>query len=118
MLPKSYLFVPGDNEKKLAKAQDTGAQALILCLEDAVAEANKSRARHMVAEYLLAQRARRAQLWVRVNGIATAHMLDDLAIVMRGRPDGIFFPKPSGASDFLAVDHFLAAFEVQNGIAR
>lgn len=118
MLPKSYLFVPGDNEKKLTKAQDTGAQALILCLEDAVAESNKSRARHIVAEYLLAQHARRAQLWVRVNGIATAHMLDDLAIVMRGRPDGIFFPKPSGASDFLAVDHFLAAFEVQNGIER
>lgn len=118
MLPKSYLFVPGDNQKKLAKAQGTGAQALILCLEDAVAEANKSRARQIVAEYLLAQRERSAQLWVRVNSIATTHMLDDLAVVMRGRPDGIFFPKPSGAQDFLALDHFLSAFEVQNGIVR
>lgn len=118
MTAKSYLFVPGDSEKKLEKALSVDAGALILCLEDAVAEANKSRARTMVGEFLQSQPTRTAQLWVRVNSIATLHMLDDLAAVMRGRPDGIFFPKPSCAADFVALDHYLTALEVQNGIER
>src|SRR5690606_5262664 len=118
MFPKSFLFVPGDSEKKLERGPSTGAQALILCLEDAVAEVNQSRARCIVAEYLASQTHRSVQLWVRVTPITTPHLLDDLAVVMAGRPDGIFFPKPSGAQDFVALDHFLTAFEVQNGIER
>lgn len=118
MLPKSYLFVPGDSEKKLAKAAGSGAGALILCLEDAVAEANKVKARRLVTEYLQSQGRRSTQLWVRVNALTTPHLLDDLVAVMAGRPDGIFLPKPRGAPDFHAVDHFLDALEAQNGIAR
>lgn len=118
MLAKSYLFVPGDSGKKLEKALDTGADALILCLEDAVAEASKARARQMVGTYLQSHTTRSVQLWVRVNPLASSHMLDDLVAVMGGRPDGIFFPKPSCAADFVALDHYLTAFEVQNGIAR
>jgi len=118
MLAKSFLFVPGDSAKKLERAPGSGAEALILCLEDAVAEVNKAQARQIMTDYLLAQTERSAQLWVRVNAITTANMLRDLAAVMRGRPDGIFFPKPSGVADFVALDHYLSAFEVQNGIAR
>ena len=118
MLAKAYLFVPGDSEKKLEKASSAGAGALILCLEDAVAEANKARARAMVAEYLQSQPTRATRLWVRVNPISTPHLLDDLVAVMRGRPDGLFFPKPSCAADFVALAHYVTALEVQNGIAR
>ena len=48
MLAKSYLFVPGDDDKKMLKAKNSGADAVIFCLEDAVAESNKSVAREKV----------------------------------------------------------------------
>jgi citrate lyase subunit beta/citryl-CoA lyase len=115
-LPKSYLFVPGDSEKKQAKAPNSGAQALILCLEDAVAEANKSRARQMVAQWLHAHRDRTQQVWVRINALDTPHALADLVAVLPAKPDGIFLPKPSGAEDFRMLDHYLTALEAQNGL--
>ncbi len=118
MLAKSYMFVPGDSEKKQGKAQDLGADAVILCLEDSVMEANKPKAREMVRDYLQAWRGKsRPQLWVRVNPGTTDHMLKDLVAVMGGAPHGIFLPKPSDAADFKALDHYLAVLEVQNDIS-
>ncbi len=117
MPSKSFMFVPGDSEKKLGKAQQLGADTIILCLEDAVAEPNKPRARQMVQAYLQAHRdTTEPSLWVRVNPITTDHMLKDLVAVMAGAPSGIFFPKPSGAEDLKTLDHYITAFEVQNGI--
>tara|TARA_B100000446_G_scaffold5081_2_gene4801 strand:+ start:12890 stop:13729 length:840 start_codon:yes stop_codon:yes gene_type:complete len=111
------MFVPGDSEKKLAKAQDLGADAIILCLEDAVAEANKPQARTMVHAYLEKHKNGSAsQLWVRVNPLLSSHLLDDLVGVMGGRPYGIFLPKPSGAEDFKIIDNYLRALEVHHGI--
>jgi len=117
MLAKSFLFVPGDSKKKLSKIQDSNADAVIICLEDAVSEKNKPLARVMVQEYLQTYRGKsKPQLWVRVNPITTDHMLRDLVAVMAGAPQGIFSPKPSSDDDFRKLDDYLAVLEVQNDL--
>ena len=68
---RSLLFVPGDSEKKLAKAQDCGADVVILDLEDAVAPASKAKARGIIAEYLKSLKSRKARMYVRVNALTT-----------------------------------------------
>lgn len=117
MLNRSYLFIPGDSEKKMGKSQDLGADALILCLEDAVAEPNKAKARKMTRDYLVSHRNNTAsELWVRVNAPDTGHMLADLVASMAGTPTGIFLPKPCGGDDIRMVGHYLTILEQQNGI--
>jgi citrate lyase subunit beta/citryl-CoA lyase len=114
---RSMLFVPGDSEKKLAKAASTPADALILDLEDAVAVERLETARGMVCEYLLQHPRGQQQAWVRINPLQTDLALKDLAAVMRGRPDGIVLPKPLNARDVIQLDHFLSALETREGIA-
>ena len=117
MLARSYLFVPGDSEKKLTKSQGTDADALILCLEDSVTEAHKSAARAIVTDYLKTySETSTATLWVRVNALSTEHLIKDLVAVMAGKPYGIFLPKPSNHEDFKTVGNYLTALEVQNDI--
>ncbi len=113
---RSMLFVPGDSEKKLAKAASTPADALILDLEDAVAVERLETARGMVCEYLLQHPRGQQQAWVRINPLQTDLALKDLATVMRGRPDGIVLPKPLNARDVIQLDHFLSALETREGI--
>jgi citrate lyase subunit beta/citryl-CoA lyase len=117
MLAKSYMFVPGDSKKKLDKAQDIETDAVIIDLEDAVSNQNKSIGRDMAQKYLLKYRGKsRPQLWVRVNPITTDHMLRDLVAVMAGTPYGIFLPKPSSDADFRKLDDYMTALEVQNDL--
>ena len=93
MIIRSWLFVPGDSERKLEKAKDNPADALILDLEDSVSNDRQEIARQMVREYLIARSDRtRQQLWVRVNPLDTELALPDLAAVMPGAPDGIILP--------------------------
>ncbi len=113
---RSLLFVPADNERKLAKASDSGADALILDLEDAVTAENKPKARALAAEYLRGQRAG-AQLWVRVNDRRSGELLHDLATVVPMRPAGIVLPKIYGPEDIEAVAHELEALEAEHGLA-
>jgi len=115
---RSFLFVPGDSESKLAKAERAGADALILDLEDAVAAANKPAARERVAAFLRSRprTGRGSQLWVRVNGLDTGLALADLAAVVAAAPDGVMLPKPDGPEDVRRLSHYLDAFEAQHGI--
>jgi citrate lyase subunit beta / citryl-CoA lyase len=115
---RSFLFVPGDSEAKLAKAEGCGADALILDLEDAVSVANKPRARELASQFLDARppAGRRAQLWVRVNSLDSGMMLADLAAIARRSPDGLMLPKADGPEDVLKVSHYLDALEAQFGI--
>jgi citrate lyase subunit beta/citryl-CoA lyase len=115
---KSLLFVPGDSEKKMTKAQSTAASALILDLEDAVAIDRIEIARGMVKEYLASRPDRsRQQLWVRVNPLGTALSLPDLVAVAGGAPDGIMLPKVESAKDITVLDHYLTALEHSSGVA-
>jgi citrate lyase subunit beta/citryl-CoA lyase len=114
---RSWLFAPGDSERKMEKATAGTADIVILDLEDAVAEAEKPKARSMVAAFLAANAKHRARLWVRINPIQGPHALADLAAVMPAAPAGIMFPKPRGRADAELLDHYLTAFEAAAGIA-
>ena len=101
---RSWLFIPGDSDKKLGKADGTGADALILDLEDSVAPSEKATARRKVRDFLDARPpgTRRSQLWVRINAFDDAAMAD-LAAVCGGAPDGIVLPKIDGPADVLRL---------------
>ncbi len=121
MIPlRSLLFIPGDSAKKLAKADDAGADALILDLEDSVAAAQKPLARELVSEFLQSRprAARTSQLWVRINPLDTPLALADLVAVVAAQPDGVMLPKPDGPADVQRLSFYLDALEAQAGIAE
>lgn len=116
---KSLLFVPGDSEKKMAKAQKSGASALILDLEDSVSPDRTEVARAMVREFLLAHPDRsKQQMWVRINPLSTPLALPDLAAIVAGAPDGIMLPKVESAQDVILLDHYLTALEQREGVSH
>lgn len=117
MKMRSWLFAPGDSERKMEKAAGGNADVVIFDLEDAVTPAEKPTARRMVLDFLNRQSEDRARLWVRVNPLDGPHTLADLAAVMPGRPGGIMLPKVDGRADVEKIDHYLSAFEVAHGIA-
>ena len=116
MTLRSFLFVPGDSEKKLAKGATSGADALILDLEDSVAPDRKPTARSMVVDYL-ATRPRTPELWVRINPMAEGG-LDDLVAVVRAAPDGLVVPKVDHPDDLARLSLMLDALERRDGVAR
>lgn len=111
MILRSFLFVPGDSDKKLAKGEGAGADALILDLEDAVAAARKPAARELVQDFLSQRpRGRRAsQIWVRINPLDTDDAALDLAAVLAASPDGIVLPKAEGPDDVARLSRQLDA---------
>lgn len=115
---RSWLFAPGDSEKKMAKAADSAADIALFDLEDAVATENKPLARQMVHDFLAARPEGRERLWVRVNPLDGPYTLDDLAAIMPARPGGIMLPKVYGRQDVERLDHYLTAFEAAHGIER
>ncbi len=114
---RSWLFAPGDSDRKMTKAAASAADIAILDLEDAVAQENKPRARKMVHDFLQAFAGDRRRLWVRVNPLDGPWTLDDLDAVMPARPGGIMLPKVDGRADVEQLDHYLSAFETVYGIA-
>jgi citrate lyase subunit beta/citryl-CoA lyase len=111
---RSLLFVPADSERKLARGLESGADALILDLEDSVAAANRPMARKLAREFLEAHGPERIGRYVRINPLAGGLALDDLAATVAGRPDGILSPK-CVPEDVRTVDHYLSAFEAAAG---
>lgn len=93
---RSLLFVPGDRPERFAKAEASGADALILDLEDSVAPEKKPEARAAVAEWLARERS--TPCLVRINPIDGGEARADLDAVLRGKPDGIMLPKAEGAA--------------------
>jgi citrate lyase subunit beta / citryl-CoA lyase len=112
---RSWLFAPGDSERKMAKAASGTADIVIFDLEDAVTEAQKPMARSLVAAFLKANARHRSRLWVRINPIQGPHALADLAAVMPAAPSGIILPKPRSRADAELLDHYLTAFEAAAG---
>ncbi len=107
---RSFLFVPADSERKLARAPESGADALILDLEDSVVAANRPTARSRARRFLEATGAAGFRRWVRINPLASGAALDDLALTVPGKPDGILLPK-CVPDDLRTLDHYLSAFE-------
>ncbi|HKR91718.1 CoA ester lyase [Novosphingobium sp.] len=113
---RSWLFAPGDSEKKMTKAMEGEADIVLLDLEDAVAADRKADARPMVHDFIKAHPEQRHRLWVRINPFDGSYTLADLAAVMPARPGGIMLPKVYGRADVEKLDHCLSALEVANGI--
>jgi len=113
---RSWLFAPGDSERKMTKAVEGTADIVLLDLEDAVATENKPLARQVVHDFLAANEAHRARIWVRVNPLDGPYTLTDLAAIMPAHPGGIMLPKVYGRQDVELLDHYLSAFEAAHGI--
>ena len=93
---RSLLFVPGDRPDRMEKALGSGADAVILDLEDSVAPASKADARWHVARFLEANPG--ANLWVRINPLGTPEADKDIAAVAGHHPKGIVLPKAEGGA--------------------
>ena len=115
---RSLLFVPGDDERKLAKALASGADALIVDLEDSVAAAAKAAARATAAAFLAEARgrAKRPRLYVRVNALDSGLAEADLDAIMAGAPDGIVLPKCRDGADVQRLAAKLAVREAECGL--
>ena len=112
---RSFLFVPADSERKLAKGPVSRPDGLILDLEDSVAADRKKTAREMALAYLKSADRTGPKLYVRVNALDTGLTLGDLAVVMQGKPDGIVFPKCVGQRDLDLLATYLDALEAREG---
>jgi citrate lyase subunit beta/citryl-CoA lyase len=112
---RSWLFAPGDSEKKMGKAIAGTADIALLDLEDSVSPENKPAARAMVCEQITVS-DNRTRLWVRINPISTHDCIADLAAIIPSRPGGVFLPKAEGAADITQLHHYLTALEAANGI--
>lgn len=113
---RSWLFAPGDSEKKMTKAMEGTADIVLIDLEDAVAPENKAATRPMVHDFIKAHPEQRHRLWVRINPFDGPYTLLDLASVMPAHPGGIMLPKVYGRADVERLNHCLSALEVANGI--
>ena len=113
---RSWLFAPGDSEKKMQKAMEGPADIVLYDLEDAVSPENKPLARQLIHDFIKANPAQRQRLWVRINPFDGPYTLSDLAAIMPAHPGGIMLPKVYGRADVEKLDHCLSALEVANGI--
>src|SRR4051812_995213 len=118
-LMRSLLFVPADSGNKLDKAFASGADAIILDLEDSIAPDRKAYARDCAATFLRSKAAQelRPRLLVRVNGLATGETDADLAAIVPAKPDSILLPKAEGGASLLHVHAKLSAQEAIAGLA-
>ena len=112
---RSLLFVPADSERKLVRGPSSGADALILDLEDSVMAANRPAARMRVRAFLGSTESARFRRYVRINALASGIALDDLVAVVPGKPDGILLPK-CVPEDLHTLDHYLCAFEAASAL--
>ncbi len=113
---RSFLFVPADSERKLKKSQTSGADALILDLEDSVAASERPRARSLAKAFL--EDRGNAAVWVRINSLDTEDALADLREIIPAAPTGIILPKPRGAKDAVQLGKIISVLEEESGISE
>ncbi len=114
---RSLLFIPGDNEKKLDKGMTSGADALLIDLEDSVALTRKEAAREITRAYLAANADKPGpRLFVRVNALDSGLTDGDLDGIMAGAPAGIMLPKACGGRDVTHLGAKLAVHEAENSL--
>ncbi len=115
---RSLLFIPGDSPKKLKKGVGSGADAIIVDLEDAISPERKAAARDTTLAYLkeVQPLAKRPKLMVRINGLQTGLADADLDVIVAGKPDSIMLPKAEGGVAVTHCDAKLAAREAIHGL--
>jgi len=118
MSRRSLHFVPGGNERMIAKALTLPADGLILDLEDAVAPDRKAATRPIVRHWLESLDFGHRERWVRMNPVAGGLGRADLEETIAGRPDGYVVPKPRHAGDVREIAQLLDGLEHRHGIAH
>lgn len=116
---RTALFAPGSKDRVMAKALESGADAVILDLEDSVAISAKPEARKLVAALIdsVATGGKAAPcIFVRTNSPATGMLEDDLAAVVRPGLDAIFLPKGETVAEVKACAAMLDKFESVKGM--
>src|SRR5881628_3841146 len=108
--PRSWLFVPADSERKIARALDSDADAIIFDLEDSVAGAQKAAARHLLKN--LPERSGGPQWWVRVNPLGSEYHKDDLDVLGIADIHGIVLPKAESGADVTQLAHRTGAIPI------
>ena len=108
--PRSWLFVPADSEKKIMKALDSEADAIIFDLEDSVAPALKPVARELLKN--IPKRSGGPQWWVRVNPLGSAHHKDDMEVLGIADIHGIVLPKAESGTDVIQLSHRTGAIPI------
>lgn len=114
MNARSWLFVPADSERKLAKAESIPADILILDLEDSVMPANKPQARALAAEFLQGRGEDRSRIWVRMNPQGTPEGNADLSAIMKTPPGGIVLPKAGSGEEVEHLGRRLGTYEAEH----
>lgn len=113
---RSLLFVPGDSEKKLEKGLASGADVLLIDLEDSVSAERKPAARQIAADFLKSNRDKNSQrLFVRINDLASGLADADLEAVMPSLPHGILLPKSNSGKDVTRLSAKLNVHEAHAG---
>ena len=117
---RSLLFVPADGGSKLDKAMASGADAVIVDLEDSITPERKPQARAAALDFLKYSNAKkdRPRLLVRINGLDTGMTDADLDTIVSGKPDAVVFPKAEGGASVVHLDAKLTAREAVAGVAE
>ena len=115
---RSLLFVPANGGSKLDKAMASGADGVIIDLEDSIAAASKESARKLALDFLKSAQSRkdRPQLLVRINGLDTGMTDADLDAVVPGKPDAVLLPKAEGGATVIHLDAKLTVREALAGL--
>jgi citrate lyase subunit beta/citryl-CoA lyase len=108
--PRSWLFVPADSEKKIMKALDSDADAIIFDLEDSVAPALKPVARELLKN--IPKRSGGPQWWVRVNPLGSEFHKDDMDVLGIADIHGIVLPKAESGTDVIQLSHRTGAIPI------
>lgn len=111
---RSAMFIPGANEKMLAKASDLDADLIIFDLEDSVHASKKDIARQLVAQSLTALQTKQRRFGVRVNDLSSTYTLADLEAILPAKPDLLMLPKVESGEDLIKLDAMLSALEAEN----
>lgn len=115
-LIRSWLFVPGDSERKLQRCWEAGADALIIDLEDAVTSENKIAARGIARNAIGAASRQGTAVCIRINALDTGLSFDDLDETIACRPDAYVLPKVTDPDDVRRVSHHIGQLEAKHGI--
>lgn len=113
---RALMFVPGDSRRKLEKAAASGADTVILDMEDGVALSQKAAARAEIHAALASLDFGRSERLVRVNGADTPFFADDLPAALAARPDGLLLPKVNGPEAIIAINAIISAWEAEHGL--
>lgn len=116
MLFRSLIFVPGHRERMLQRAPSSGADVIVIDLEDAVPRSEKADARRMVRASLGTLAQLPPPVFVRVNNVHSGLARNDLMAVVRPGLAGVVHPKTERAQDLRDLDVLLREAEVRNGV--